>query len=206
MVETTVSALAIGSLAGCLGDASLASDRDADGATAQASFFVFGDFASQVAGDVAASETLVPVGQHGHGWKPGPQIRADVLDANLFVHSVDGFQPWADDVAANVREDGAETALAEVGSNVDLLDAGGHGDGDHVEGVTRVTTTPAGPIRTSGSTRSARSAPSRRYARGSRVRTRRTRTPTPRTPPRTNRDSTTSTPPSSRRSTALRRT
>ena len=137
MVETTVSAFAVGSLAGCLGDASFTSDREADGTTAQASFFVFGDFASQVAGDAATAETLVPVGQHGHGWEPGPQIQGDALDADLFVHGVDGFQPWADDVAANVREDDADTALVEVGSNVDLLDAGSHaseGHGDHDDG------------------------------------------------------------------------
>ncbi|WP_135827897.1 metal ABC transporter substrate-binding protein [Halorussus halobius] len=131
MVETTASALAVGSFAGCLSDASFASDRDADEPTAQASFFVFGDFASQVAGDVATAETLVPVGQHGHGWEPGPQIQGDVLDADLFVRGVDGFQPWADDMAGNVREDGGDTALVDVGSNVDLLVAGSRGDGNH---------------------------------------------------------------------------
>ncbi len=130
----TASALAVGSLAGCLGGApsTESADEDRERATARASFFVFGDFASHIAGDVATAETLVPVGQHGHGWEPGPQIQGDVLDADLFVHGVDGFQPWADDAAANVRADGADTVLVEVGSNVDLLDAGGH-EGDHHE-------------------------------------------------------------------------
>ena len=58
--------------------------------TAQVSFFVFGDFASQIAGGAATANTLVPVGQHGHGWEPGPKIQGTVLDSDLFVRGMGG--------------------------------------------------------------------------------------------------------------------
>jgi zinc transport system substrate-binding protein len=129
LLTTTASGVVAGSFAGCIGG-SPTETGGREGVTAQASFFVFGDFASHVAGDAATAETLVPVGQHGHGWEPGPKIQADVLDADLFVRGVEGFQPWADDVEANVREDGADTAVVTVGSNVELLELG-HDEGDH---------------------------------------------------------------------------
>ncbi|WP_132057117.1 metal ABC transporter substrate-binding protein [Halorussus amylolyticus] len=139
VLGTVASALAAGSLAGCVGESvsSVAGGGDSeDGdATAQASFFVFGDFASAVAGDAATAETLVPVGQHGHGWEPGPKIQGDVLESDLFVHVFEGFQPWADDIVTNLREDDAETAVVTAGAGVDLLDDGHDhgGEDDHDE-------------------------------------------------------------------------
>ncbi|USZ69253.1 metal ABC transporter substrate-binding protein [Halorussus salilacus] len=129
LLGVTASSMALGSLAGCIGGP-LTAEGDEKDATAEASFFVFGKFASAVAGETATAETLVPVGQHGHGWEPGPKIQGEVLDADLFVHGVEGFQPWADDVAANVRDDGGDTELLRVGENVDLLEMDG---GDHEE-------------------------------------------------------------------------
>ena len=123
-IAAGVSAATIGSLAGC---SSVASEND--GRSAQASFFVFGAFADAVAGDVAAAETLVPVGQHGHGWEPGPDIQGTVLESNLFVYGTEGFQPWADDLVASLREDEAEVDIVAAGEAVDLIE-GGH---DHEE-------------------------------------------------------------------------
>lgn len=104
--------------------------------TAQASFFVFGDFTSQVAGDAATANTLVPVGQHGHGWEPGPQIQGTVLDSDLFVRGMEGFQPWADDLVSSLQGDNADVTVVTVGSNVELLEAGGdhHHHDDEEEG------------------------------------------------------------------------
>jgi len=131
LLGTAAGALAVGSLAGCLGDAvGDAAGSDGNGLTAQASFFVFGDLASKVAGDAATAETLVPIGQHGHGWEPGPKIQGTVLESELFVTGIEGFQPWADDIAANLRDDGADVPVVSVGSNVDLLDAD-HDHDDH---------------------------------------------------------------------------
>ncbi len=62
-------------LAGCLDSLSGGSSD----ATAQATFFVFGDIAAAVAGDATETDLLVPIGQHGHGWEPGPRIREEIL-------------------------------------------------------------------------------------------------------------------------------
>ncbi|RKD98385.1 metal ABC transporter substrate-binding protein [Halopiger aswanensis] len=139
LVATGASAATIGAFAGCVSDESGngGSNDAGDGSapTAQASFFVFGDFAAAVAGDTAQAETLVPIGQHGHGWEPGPQIQGTVLESDLFISVVDGFQPWADDLVTSLREDDADVHIVAAGAEVDLLESEGghdheHGDGD----------------------------------------------------------------------------
>ncbi|SFR35736.1 metal ABC transporter solute-binding protein, Zn/Mn family [Halogeometricum limi] len=127
-----------GSVAGCLGTptGSTASGND-DGAV-QASFFVMYDFASHVAPDTDV-QSLVPFGQHGHGWEPGPDVQRDVFDSEAFVYVGDGFQPWADKIVQNVRADGADVTVVEAWHDIDLLSAteshendhGGDDDDDH---------------------------------------------------------------------------
>jgi len=146
-ITAGVGAATIGSIAGCSSTTSESGDGEsttntADGTSeppennlsAQASFFVFGEFADAVAGDVAAAETLVPIGQHGHGWEPGPDIQGQILDSDLFIYGTDGFQPWADDLITSLRDDNADVEMIATGNAVDLI-AGGHDHGsDHNEG------------------------------------------------------------------------
>ena len=129
LIATGLSAASISAISGCLGGGGSNSD-----ATAQASFFVFGDFASEVAGDVTTAETLVPVGQHGHGWEPGPQIQGTIRESDLFIYGMEGFQPWADDIVTTLRDDDADVSLLAAGSGIDRLE-GGHDHGtEHEEG------------------------------------------------------------------------
>ena len=121
-----IGAVVAGALAGCLGGGS-----ESSGTTGQASFFVFGDFASKVAGDRATGETLVPVGQHGHGWEPGPKVQQTVLESDLFVHGMEGFQPWADDMVETIKSDDADVALVNASAGVDLREAGHAHEGEH---------------------------------------------------------------------------
>ena len=128
-----------GALAGCIdGDASTDGDpsgsSEESGPTAQASFFVFGDIAEQVVGDAATAELLVPVGQHGHGWEPGPSVREAIYDAELFVHGMEGFQPWVDTILRDLDADGAGVATVDASRGVDLLEAGGDEHDDGSEG------------------------------------------------------------------------
>ena len=123
----------IGATAGCLGEPDGGETQTSE-TTAQSSFFVFGDIADHVAGDAAASELLVPVGQHGHGWEPGPRIREDVRGADLFVHGMEGFQPWVDDIRSDLGTDGASVATVDASADVSLLRAGDHEGGDHTGG------------------------------------------------------------------------
>jgi zinc transport system substrate-binding protein len=124
-------------VAGCLGGVTGGSAGEA--ADAQATFFVFGDFTSNVADETAAAETLVPTGQHGHGWEPGPRVREDIREAQLLVHGMEGFQPWVDDVLQDLDADGGDVTAVDISSGLDLLEAGGdhgHADNDHHEGET----------------------------------------------------------------------
>lgn len=128
-------AVAAGSLAGCLG-ARGGGGSGGDAATAQASFFVFGDVAAAVAGDATSTDLLVPVGQHGHGWEPGPRVREAIRDADLLVHGMSGFQPWVDDIAADLAADDADVTTVDASADVDLLPASAthdHGDGHENE-------------------------------------------------------------------------
>ncbi len=109
-----------GTLAGCIGDGG----SDPSGTTAQASFFVFEDIATNVAGDIAETELLVPVGQHGHGWEPGPRVREDIHDARVLFHGMDGFQPWVDNIRRDLGDDGADVVTIDVSDGVSLLETG----------------------------------------------------------------------------------
>ncbi|WP_339106076.1 metal ABC transporter substrate-binding protein [Haloterrigena salinisoli] len=118
-IELGFGAAAVGTIAGCVSEST-----ENAGTVAQSSFFVFGDFASAVAGDTATAETLVPVGKHGHGWEPGPRIQGTILESDLFVRVAEGFQPWADDLAESLEDDDADVRLVSAGASVDRLDAG----------------------------------------------------------------------------------
>lgn len=132
----------IGALAGCLGAVNSNAASQGGQQTARASFFVVSDFATHVAGDSMAVRNLVPFGQHGHGWEPGPDIQRDVLGSAVFIYVGEGFQPWADKMVRNIREDGSDVAVVEAWEGIDLLDAtpdheeshdSSDGDGDHDE-------------------------------------------------------------------------
>ena len=127
LLATAATAGSIGAIAGCTGSESSEADT-------QASFFVFRDIVSQVAGDVRDTELLVPIGQHGHGWEPGPSVREDIRNASVFVHGNEGFQPWADSIITDLEADDAGVVAINVTGGVDLLEPGadgGHDHGDH---------------------------------------------------------------------------
>jgi len=126
-----VGAAGLGALTGCLGgesDGTASSDR-----TARSSFFVFDDLTARVAGDVATAELLVPVGQHGHGWEPGPRVREEIHGADLFVHGMSGFQPWVDDILDDLAPDGSDATTVDASAGVDLLAVGSGHDHGHGE-------------------------------------------------------------------------
>ena len=129
MVSATAGVAALGATAGCLGGLVASEGNET---AAQASFFVFGDFASKVAGEAVATETLVPVGQHGHGWEPGARVREDIRAATLFLHGMESFQPWVDDILGDLEDDDADVTPVDVSTDVHLLEAGS--EHDHREG------------------------------------------------------------------------
>jgi zinc transport system substrate-binding protein len=129
LLAGTAGALGVGSLAGCTGDTVGGRSSGSGPPTAQASFFVFGDLASRVAGDTTDTSLLVPIGQHGHGWEPGPRVREEISNADLFVHGMVGFQPWVDDIRADLEADDSDVTTVDVSASLELLEAGGGHDG-----------------------------------------------------------------------------
>ena len=131
-VATGIGLATIGSLAGCLSNDAGSNDSGGSEPEARSSFFVFGDLASQVAGNTATAETLVPIGQHGHGWEPAPQIQGTVLESDLFLYGMEGFQPWADDLVTSLRDDDADVEIVATGAGIDTIE-GGHDHGHEEE-------------------------------------------------------------------------
>ncbi len=123
MLAATAGIAGLGAIAGCSGGSGQPND-----AAVQSSFFVFSDIAEHVAGDSATTDLLVPIGQHGHGWEPGPRVREDIYDASVFVHGMEGFQPWADDILDDLEADGAEVTPVDVSADVSLLEFGASHD------------------------------------------------------------------------------
>lgn len=115
-------------MAGCLGNSG---SGETPKTTAATSFYVLADFATHIAGDPDQIQNLVPIGQHGHGWEPGPSIQRDVLQSRAFIYVGEGFQLWADDVVQNLELDAPEILVVEAWEDVDLLDAHGHEEDEH---------------------------------------------------------------------------
>ena len=138
LLTTSIGAATAASLAGCTGsDAEQsAAGADADGTPAvraTAPFHVFGDITEAVVGDSEAVETLVPLGSHGHGWEPSGDTQATVIDSDLFVY-MDGFQPWADDMVASMRDDDAPVTAVNIADGIEKLGGhDGHSEEDHSE-------------------------------------------------------------------------
>jgi zinc transport system substrate-binding protein len=83
---------------------------------------------------VQTAATLVPIGQHGHGWEAGPAVQERVYDAEVFVTVLAGFQPWADALAQNIAADGLPIAHIEAGHDVALLSGEhDHGEDEHAD-------------------------------------------------------------------------
>ena len=129
LLSATAATASAGVIAGCTGGEPAAGSKP-DETTAQASFFVFGDLTEKVTGDTASAELLVPIGQHGHGWEPGPSIRKDIRDADLLVHGMTGFQPWVDSINTDLEVDDPDLTAIDVSAGLELLEAGEYDDHD----------------------------------------------------------------------------
>ncbi|MFC6835859.1 metal ABC transporter substrate-binding protein [Halomarina ordinaria] len=128
----TSATVTAGALAGCLGSVDPAGGEEAS--AVEASFYVLGDFGGRVGGDALDVGTLVPFGQHGHGWQPSSDLQREVREAQVFLYMGEGFQPWADDVVRSLEEDDADVSVVAAREGVELLGGDGHDhEGDHGE-------------------------------------------------------------------------
>lgn len=109
-------------VAGCTGDTAGDAGATTNRSQAQASFYLLYDFTRQVGGNDFPVDSVVPFGQHGHGWDgPTAGQQRDILTSDLFVYVGEGFQPWADDVVATIDEDDADVSVVSAREGIDRL-------------------------------------------------------------------------------------
>jgi len=122
-------AVTLAGVAGCLDQTA----ADADELTIHASFFTLYDFTRNVAGDLLAVSNPVPAEQHGHGWEPSTNLLPEIVDGDAFVYlDADGFQPWAEDVAAEIDAN-YDVQLIDVLEGIELAEyeSDHHDEYDH---------------------------------------------------------------------------
>lgn len=109
------------SLSGCLNRSG--EGIDAGEPQVVSTFFTFYDFARHVAGATARVESLVPLGEQGHGWEPSADVQRQANDADVFVYVGPGVQRWADNVVVNLRSDSPDVVIVNASDSIGLLPA-----------------------------------------------------------------------------------
>lgn len=71
-----------------------------------ASFYPLAEFARQVGGNVVDVTTVVPANSEPHEYEPTPQELARVYAAAMFIYNGNGFDPWAERIAPELKEKG----------------------------------------------------------------------------------------------------
>ncbi|QLK25207.1 zinc ABC transporter substrate-binding protein [Natrinema zhouii] len=140
LLKGGASAVAAGTVAGCLDDIDASS---ADLETGYAAFFTLWDWAEQVSGDVIEFENPVGTGQPGHGWSPGGDLTRDIADAGAFVYFDTPEFSWAQNIAATLETDYDAVTVIDgleglddqlLGWDREAGGAGGHDGASHDDG------------------------------------------------------------------------
>ena len=122
-------------LAGCFGDDPQSDETngvDGNGdvsVTVAASMPAVWDFVRQVGGDHVEAIDLVPTGEHGHDYDPGPSIVQDIEDSDAFVYLRD-FSSWQDS-AADELEGGDEVLVIEASEGIEFFDSPAEDNDEH---------------------------------------------------------------------------
>lgn len=69
-----------------------------------ASFYPMADFISQVGKDKVTVTNLTPVGVEPHDFEPSPQDILTIRNADVFIYSGAGFEPWANKVIVDIKK------------------------------------------------------------------------------------------------------
>ena len=131
--------IALGALAGCLGNDTEGDSIDDDGGEATdarsgyAAFFTLTDWTRNVTGDYMDIINPVPVGDIGHGWQPTADLQTEMAVADVFVYLDSAEFRWAQDAVASFESEGADVVTVDALDGIDLLefDDDDHDDDDH---------------------------------------------------------------------------
>lgn len=89
-----------------------------------ATFYPLYYFASEIGGDRAAVESLIPFNSEPHSWEPTPRdiVRAD--KARLFIYNGAGLEPWVEDLLSSLHN---RASLVVVDTSIGLNFTEEHG-------------------------------------------------------------------------------
>lgn len=77
------------------------------------------DFVKRIGGEKVAVTMLVPAGTEPHSWEPSTKDMRMLEEADLFVYSGAGMEPWAEDVLKGVQN--KKLVTLEASRNVSLI-------------------------------------------------------------------------------------
>ncbi|NLO89754.1 MAG: zinc ABC transporter solute-binding protein [Clostridia bacterium] len=65
-------------------------------------------FTSRIAGNETEVKEIMPVASDPHSWEPSPKDMAEIQKARVFIYAGAGLEPWAQDVAETLGENGTK--------------------------------------------------------------------------------------------------
>lgn len=104
------------------------SPRPNDQLSVAASFYILEHVANQVGGEDIVVESFVPAGVEAHEFEPTPKNIQTLESADVFLYHGAGLDPWAVEIAPNLRLSGVR--VAEVTESMELLKGKADGQDD----------------------------------------------------------------------------
>lgn len=83
------------------------------------SFYPMYDFAKKIAGTNAEITVMVPAGTEVHDWEPSVSDLARLEQADLFIYSGAGMEPWAEDILESLEN--PKLIAVEASQGVSLM-------------------------------------------------------------------------------------
>lgn len=104
--------------------------------TVYTSFYPMYEFASLVGGDKINLINMLPSGGEVHTWEPSPSDIVGLENANVFIYSGSGMEPWVDVILGSIQNQ--DLIIVETSKNIPLImeddDHDEHEKGDHDHG------------------------------------------------------------------------
>ncbi|ELY59557.1 metal ABC transporter periplasmic protein [Natronococcus amylolyticus DSM 10524] len=104
-------------------------DGEDDAYTVAAGMPALWDFTREVGGDHVNAVDLVPTGEHGHDYEPGPGIVEEIEEADAFVYMRE-FAGWMDDAVAELEDDDS-VAVIDASEGIEFFDSPAEDDDEH---------------------------------------------------------------------------
>lgn len=79
------------------------------------SFYPLQEWAEKIGGEYVRVENITPAGAEPHDFEPSPKDIAKISDADVFIYNNIGLEPWADQIAPQLKN------ALNASANIDLL-------------------------------------------------------------------------------------